>query len=1386
MKSSTVLRRKWKEYISCLCILTILCGFFPVPALAASEDTALQPGEIALDKTATKVEGTDNEWEITLTAEGANHNIGVASDVVLVMDKSGSMQDNDKFEKAQEAAKLLVNKLLAEGSQSRVALVTFDSEAGVANSDSPFYGADQLDGIIQKLNTIKRPNGGTNIQEGIYAARTILSQSSSENKVIVLLSDGAPTYSFPASNAEAYSWPDGKYDFTLSNFNYDHSARIGDGSHYELKTDYWHNEEYPVGEYVVKDNGIATLSEAKLAADAGIKTFSVGLSVPAGGDAEYVLKNSAVADGYHSAEPEELNEVFSAIASKILSAARDSYVIDPVGEMFNLKLENNQLAGYIADPDRVTLTSSDNSETLDTIRWDIGDLKEGHTATLTYTVSMDLSKFPNLFEDYPTNKTTTLFYKDVNNNDATKDFPIPTANYGKGSIIIKGYKANAQGQPLKGTEVVANWEDADILYHDYMKVNDKPGLEIGNTYEVSVPVVDGYKHVPLDSDKKEVTLTQDHPYETIYFAFTQSQKLTVKHMADGEAIIAPTVTHEAIGADISAAVSQDVLKMGYAYSNVTITPEDALKADDKGNVTGQMPETEVTITYNYVKEHTFTVQHMANGKPIIDSTVTNKPIGAEISEAVSQEVLDKGYIFDNVTIEPENALKADDKGNVTGQMPAGEVTVTYNYTKVYDFTVKHMAGDEELATSTVSKLPEGKDISAAVSQDVLDQGYAYINVTIDPEDTVLNVDEEGNVTGNMPAGEVTVTFNYVKKQTLTVQHVANGQPIIKPEVSNLPPGTDISAAVSQEVLDQGYIFDNVTIEPEGALNIDEHSNVSGKMPAAGVIVTYNYTKVYDFTVKHMDGDKELATPAVSQLPEGKDISAAVSQDVLDQGYAYINVTIDPEDTALTVDEEGNVTGNMPANAVTVTFNYVKKQTLTVQHVANGQPIIKPEVSNLPPGTDISAAVSQEVLDQGYIFDNVTIEPEGALNIDEHSNVSGKMPAAGVIVTYNYTKVYDFTVKHMDGDKELATPAVSQLPEGKEITTAVSQEVLDQGYIFSGVTITPEKALNADDKGNVTGNMPANAVTVTYNYTKVYDFTVKHMDGDEELATPAVSQLPEGEDITAAISQEVLDQGYIFNNVTITPENVLNIDENSNVSGQMPAEAVTITYNYTVKPVLNKEDHYDYISGYPDGTVRPENEITREEVAAIFYRLLEETSRDALYDTTNPFSDMKVTNWSNKHVSTLENGGILSGYKDGTFRPTHSITRAEFAVIAARFDDLDLTENTMFSDISGHWAEKYIASSANKGWIKGYPDGTFKPNEYITRAEAMCLINNVLNRKVTEEGVLADTKPWPDNTKDKWYYYDVIEATHHHIYTRNEDGTETWVEIKPDYEYRNMK
>ena len=233
---------------------------------------------------------------------------------------------------------------------------------------------------------------------------------------------------------------------------------------------------------------------------------------------------------------------------------------------------------------------------------------------------------------------------------------------------------------------------------------------------------------------------------------------------------------------------------------------------------------------------------------------------------------------------------------------------------------------------------------------------------------------------------------------------------------------------------------------------------------------------------------------------------------------------------------------------------------------------------------------------------------------------------------------------------------------------------------------------------------------------------------------------------------------------------------------------TVTIPDDVPTGLNGDDHYAYIVGYPDSTVRPQNGITRAEVATIFFRLLTDETRNANSTKTNSYSDVAAGAWYNHAVSTLSAMGIVKGDSHGKFNPNAPITRAEFAAIAARFDDKADTTAVDFSDIASHWAKDEISAAANNGWINGYTDGTFRPNNKITRAEAMTLVNRVLKRlPETAEDLHNDMIKWSDNSDTSaWYYLAVQEATNSHYYDLKENKHEKWSKLRETRDWTELE
>jgi len=306
------------------------------------------------------------------------------------------------------------------------------------------------------------------------------------------------------------------------------------------------------------------------------------------------------------------------------------------------------------------------------------------------------------------------------------------------------------------------------------------------------------------------------------------------------------------------------------------------------------------------------------------------------------------------------------------------------------------------------------------------------------------------------------------------------------------------------------------------------------------------------------------------------------------------------------------------------------------------------------------------------------------------------------------------------------------------------------------------------------------------------------------AVPAAAKVKKGGNYTVAPVQTTSQSRYTFsgwriNGVGDVVTEIKDIQQDVKLIGVWTRRSSgggggssrpTVDIPDDVPTGLNGDDHFAYIVGYPNGNVEPNGNITRAEVATIFFRLLTEKVRTANSTQSNSLSDVTRGQWFNHAVSTLSSMGIVKGHNDGTFAPNAPITRAEFAAIAARFDDKNTDMSSKFTDIASHWAKNEIGIAANKGWINGYPDGTFRPNQYITRAEAMTLVNRVLNRLPENSSDLLDSMiKWPDNSDaSAWYYLAVQEATNSHAYSdkSKDDKYEKWTTIRDARDWTELE
>ena len=404
---------------------------------------------------------------------------------------------------------------------------------------------------------------------------------------------------------------------------------------------------------------------------------------------------------------------------------------------------------------------------------------------------------------------------------------------------------------------------------------------------------------------------------------------------------------------------------------------------------------------------------------------------------------------------------------------------------------------------------------------------------------------------------------------------------------------------------------------------------------------------------------------------------------------------------------------------------------------------------------------------GYIFTGWNTKADG----------SGDAFTAATDVTSNIT-VYaqwkdstTYSVTYKDGvdGTVFADQTTADLHVG-DTTPAFSGTPTRSGYTFTGWE--PSVAATVTDNAVYTAQWAKNSSSSHHStrYTLHYESNGGTAYKDERYSSGTKVTL----DKTPTRESYTFTGWYADQALT---QKITTVTMNSNKTVYAGWEATG------VPDKLNGDDHYAYVIGYLDGNVRPNANVSRAETATIFFRLLKSDIRDGNLIADNGFSDVSDGQWQNKAISTMAKLGIVKGRRADNFDPDASITRAEFAAICARFNTKPVENSGSFSDISGHWAENEIERAAAFGWISGYPDGTFRPDARITRAEAMTMINRVLCRMPQSKSDLLDSMvTWPDNKPSDWHYLAVQEATNSHDFDRKGEVGESWTKLTsvPDW------
>ena len=612
------LKRISAFFMAMLMMLTVFSAFSVVSAEgeAAGGTQPVWPaqGSIKLDKDAAAVEGAENLWEVTLGIQGKNFE--TTSDVVLVIDCSGSMEGT-KLTNTRKAAKAFGQKLLADGSSTRIAIVTFIDTAATYNNGH-FYDATELSAFEAAVDAATYAKGGTNQQAGIHKAQELLNTSSAGLKNIVILSDGDATYSYPFVASATYSdcgaWtsfgcPRGGSITNIGAFAPDYTTVIGSGSSFTM--DYnaqvtatcpKHGESTTVncvynldGTYTTTkgtNNGVATIWEANQAKAAGTTIYSVALQ--AGTDGENTLKTcatDATKDYYAIASTDNVEETlttaFTSIAGSIAIAARNGVVNDPMGE--HVKLNFSGSAPVITtdkavyDAGNADIYISQGSAVYDaatrSISWTVGSVREGDNPIMMYKVGILEGYSPATGEVLDTNGITTFNYKNYLGEDADGEFPIPRVYVGGGVILVHWYQVNSNGEPVNELGQTVEGPDyaKQIKPAEYFAVNGSAGLSYNTPYTVAKTDFADYNYygsyIVNDGsltvgDAATVTLSAANSNQHVWFAYTQS--FNVAHVQFDEtetnAVVKETTTHTVELFNLTSVVSNGFI-YGGAFSD---------------------------------------------------------------------------------------------------------------------------------------------------------------------------------------------------------------------------------------------------------------------------------------------------------------------------------------------------------------------------------------------------------------------------------------------------------------------------------------------------------------------------------------------------------------------------------------------------------------------------------------------------------------------------------------------------------------------------------------------------------------------------------------------------------------------------------------------------
>ena len=798
------------------------------------------------------------------------------------------------------------------------------------------------------------------------------------------------------------------------------------------------------------------------------------------------------------------------------------------------------------------------------------------------------------------------------------------------------------------------------------------------------------------------------------------------------------------------------------------------------------------VTYKFEGNYPDSVKVPASEQHKAGETVTMPEINAP-----------EGWIF--------NGWKYDSEPVTSVEMPAGDITIIGTFTEQKAYTVKYLLKDTDISVKdAVTEVKNVGDSVSAVAPDLT--GYTFAGADADKNQTITVASD---------ASQNVITFYYYKNVTVTAKNDTKVY------------GNDDPAAFAADVTGTR---DNETVVYTVAREDGEDVGAYVITPTGDEIQGYYKVEYkngsFEITVRQVILTGESATRTYT----GQEIElTGIEQSGLLDGHTFSGVSYSAKGTNASATPYPGEFSNMDklvikdADGNDVTKNYKPEYALgalTINPIGTVTVTIKGKtVTGVYCGADyIAEGYDVEISDPNYTKDDFTFSGNSqvyrtdvgttymGLKAEQFENKNSNFDRVEFVIEEDgyvevtkrplYLRADTPNPITYDGAEHVRTLCVVVAKgEYLEIANGQMLENVLTMYRVSGTNVGIYKGEFLQLAKIVDRDDPSKDVTANYD--------IKYETGTLQITKMPIT-------ITAGSAEGAYILGPITSNewkATATAEGdtvssvkltgaQTTLGESPNVASDAViknAKGEDVTANYEITYVdgllkgielLEKEIHFNYVIGYTDGTIRPGNNISRAEVATIFFRLLTDEAREQYNKTTTSYSDIKDGAWCCRAVATLTNAGVINGYTDGTFRPNAPITRAELATIIARFAKLDVNTKT-FSDITGHWAQKNIELAVGNGWINGYEDGTFRPNNNITRAETFAMINRVLDRQTESVSDLLPTSEmnmWSDNLNENaWYYKDVQEATNYHKCDRVGDSVyEKWTEKVPDIDWASYQ